>query len=208
MMKSHTLSLTLLATCLALAATSVGCTAETAQQGETDVEQSAASALTGTCTASLGNGLLGGFGRLDGTVFALVEPRTKGCPSDSSHLHVQIQSQGSVYDAAVNLDGLSTTVSAPLAAGPWSDGWHRSVSLDYARDLKVHSANFSPTSLKTLESALTVGKHISMFMTPFSHSGGHLVHRGRTGGHDGAMVIDADTNAPKYVLFTFSQLAF
>jgi hypothetical protein len=35
MMKSHTLSLTLLATCLALAATSVGCTAETAQQGET-----------------------------------------------------------------------------------------------------------------------------------------------------------------------------
>ncbi len=194
--------------CIALVVLAGCFSEEAATVGSTAVESTASLSVNGQCTSALGNAISGGFGRLDGTVFALVPAKTHVCNSDSSHLHVQIQSNGAVYDAAVNLDGQSLSLSAPLKAGAWSEGWHGASSLDYVRDLSVHSNLFRPTSETALERELNVGQRVSVFMSPFSHSGGHLIHRGHSGGHDGAIVIDADTSSPKYLLFTFTQLSF
>jgi hypothetical protein len=164
------------------------------------------------CTSHFGTGLTGSFGRLDGLVVAIVPPGHGSCSADAHHVHLQVLSGGQIYDIAVNTDAgfyLERDVSLPGAS--WTDGWHTSVSLDYARDLGVSSDDFTSASESTvtelLESALANANHISVFATTYNHSGAHLVHR-NGGGHDGAVIIDPLSPHAHAFIFHFSNQTF
>jgi hypothetical protein len=167
------------------------------------------------CTSDFGNGLSGTFGRLDGVVVAVVPPGHAGqgiCNADAHHVHVQVLSQGQTYDVAVNTDsGFIAEKDVSLPAGPWADGWHGGVSLDYVANLGLHDADFTTGSEadldQRLETALASANHVSVFATLYSHGGVHLVHR-RGRGQDGALVTDPLSPSSHLFAFHFSTQSF
>ena len=182
-----------------------------------DVDKSA------TCASSFGSALTNAFGRVDGTVVAVVPPNDQACAMpNSTHLVIQVLVQGAVYRMVV--DVLSDQVSdsgsqnvffyemdAPLAAGAWAEGWHPGVALDYVATLAVHTPEFTSVSQADVVAKITaeiqIGAHISFFATSAGEpSSAHLVHRNLTG-QDGAIVVAPDT-APHYFLIQFAEQSF
>jgi hypothetical protein len=167
------------------------------------------------CTTQLGSALSPTYGRLDGFLVALVQPGSSGCNGDSSHLHLQVLSNGAVYDVAVNVgsssmsDVHSTTID--LALQPWAEGWHTSVTEDYV-SLGVHSNQLpleaSEQQLATdITADLATANHISIFATGYGPDGMHLVHR-NGGGADG-MIVTKPLSTPSHArLFSFSSQTF
>lgn len=177
----------------------------------------------GACASVFGTGLTNSFGRLDGTITAVVRPSDTGCAlPNSDHLVVQLQVDGGIYRVVVNVkstgpdpDVRFRAVDAALKAGAWQEGWHVGVSLDYPGDLDVHSdAGFRAVPMNALVNEVTgqleLGTHLSAFS---SSSGGtnasssHLVHR-NGGGRDGALVLNPDGPSPRYLLFHFPEQTF
>jgi hypothetical protein len=164
-----------------------------------------------TCTGSFGSGLSAVHGRLDGTVVSIVAPGTPGgghCNGDSSHLHLQMLMSGSVYDVAVNLDTyyLEKDMGMPTSDA-YSEGWHTSDNLDYP-SIGIHSSQFThPASQSALtallESALANANHLSVYATGYGPTGIHDVHR-RSGGYDGAIVIDPLSATSHVFYFCFN----
>jgi hypothetical protein len=165
------------------------------------------------CTSNFGDGLAGTFGRLDGTIVSVVpNGHTGSCNSDRSHVHLQVLSNGQVYDVAVNTDGgFVAEKDLPLPGGAWTDGWHRGGSLDYVQDLGLHVADFQSQNEPALEQyvldALTNANHVSVFATLYSHGGIHLVHR-RANDQDGALVLDPLSPKARVLVFHFSDQTF
>src|SRR5581483_5792943 len=64
------------------------------------VRQACTSTFRGTLMAD------GQYGRLDGYLVAIVPPASSArpCNADLNHVHLQVQTQGVVYDIAVNVD--------------------------------------------------------------------------------------------------------
>lgn len=166
------------------------------------------------CTSQFGSGLAGTFGRLDGTIVAVVPHGRGSCNADRSHVHVQVLSSGSVYDVAVNTDGgFYAEISHALPGEPWRDGWHRGGSLDYRSDLGLHSNDFNTANNAQLErvllNALADANHVSVFASLYSHGGVHLVHRARSGQPvDGALVLDPLAPSARVFAFHFSDQRF
>lgn len=174
------------------------------------------------CAATFGSSLTNAFGRLDGTVRAVVPPDFPGCPQpNGTHLVLQVDMGGQAYRMVTNV--LSTmgdprvffrTLDAPLAGPAWADGWHPGYTLDYVTDLHVTSDSFTPTEMAPLVEQITapieLGAKISVFATSTggSNSGNaHLVHRNFTNA-DGAIVIGPDNATPTYLLFRFDEQIF
>ena len=174
------------------------------------------------CAATFGASLTDSFGRVDGTVHAVVPPGFQACPMpNSTHLVVQVDLGGETYRMITNV--LSTmgdprvffrTLEAPLAGPAWSEGWHPGYTLDYVTDLHVTSDTFTPTETAPLVEEVTapieIGAKISVFATSTggaNASGAHLVHRNLTNA-DGAIVVGPDTASPKYLLFRFDEQSF
>lgn len=166
------------------------------------------------CASTFGNELTDAFGRLDGTVLAVVPPGHPTCAQpNGTHVVLQLTVHGAAYRMVLNLDVLEAEVDAPLAGGAWAEGWHPGVALDYVTTLHVASTAFTPhdpaatTALVT--EAIALGAPISVFATS---SGGtkadsaHLIHR-NTANADGALVLDA-TTSPHYLLFRFANQTF
>jgi hypothetical protein len=182
-----------------------------------DVDKSA------PCVSTFGSALTAAFGRLDGTVVAVLPPNDQACPApNSTHMIIEVMMGGAVYRMVV--DVLSTSgspevlideIDAPLVAGPWADGWHAGVVLDYVTTLAVHSTSFMPMPQADLVTKITseidLGAHISVFAT----SGGaadepdsaHLVHRNLTNA-DGAIVVHPESAQPHWVLLSFAEQTF
>jgi hypothetical protein len=163
------------------------------------------------CTSSLGNGLSPEHGRLDGTLVSVVAPGERSCPSDASHLHLQIAMGGATYDIAVNIDGFEGEVEAPLPGIPFAEGWH-AVELDYVRDLNLHApalALTSPTAIRSrLEGLLASANHLSVFGTGYPGSdGAHLIHRNARN-RDGALVINPLAPKARVIAFRFMNDTF
>src|SRR5450432_3829778 len=84
------------------------------------------------CAASFGAELTNAFGRLDGTLLAVIPPNFQGCAQpNSTHTVVQVMVHGAAYRMVVNV--LSTSnqpmvylgeTDAALAGGAWAEGWH------------------------------------------------------------------------------------
>ena len=159
------------------------------------------------------------FGRLDGFLVSIIQPgQGSGCNGDAHHVHLQVQVQGSVYDIAVNVDSNQGSpnvdfekINAKLVGGAWSEGWHKSESLDYANTLGTHSGDFqvyTPSQLaQEVTSDLATVNHISVFTTGYGPTGGHLIHRNGSN-HDGAIVVGPLSANPQYLLFHFDEQTF
>jgi hypothetical protein len=175
-----------------------------------------------TCASSFGNGLTNAFGRMDGTVVAVVPPGDEACAMpNSTHLVVQVQAAGAVYRMVVDVlstlgspDVLIDEIDTPLAplGMAWAEGWHPGAALDYVTTLNVHSGAFTPVHQADLVARITreidLGARISIFATSQdSPSSAHLVHRNATNA-DGAIVIRPDSGAPHYILLRFGEQTF
>jgi hypothetical protein len=165
------------------------------------------------CTSSFGDAIRGAYGRLDGFIASVVPPARGGeCAADRHHVHVQVAANGQTFDVAINTNsGFMAKKDAPLPAGPWSEGWHRDVTLDYVSDLGLHDGDFAAVSAAELdqqiEAALANANHVSVFATPYSHGGVHLVHR-HLNHDDGALVLDPLAPNAHVFAFKFSDQAF
>ena len=172
------------------------------------------------CAKTFGAALTNAFGRLDGTVVAVVPPNDQMCAlPNATHLIVQVAMQGAVYRMVVDVlsnrgsaDVLFHEMDAPLAGGAWSEGWHPGVVLDYVTTLNVHSGSFAAQVEKDLVATITreneLGAHVSIFATSAGEpNSAHLVHRNLTGA-DGAIVLGPDSAKPHYLLLRFNEQSF
>lgn len=166
------------------------------------------------CTSTFGHGIPGHYhGRLDGYLVAIVPPTpSHTCGGDRDHLHLQIAMQGATYDVAVNIDSdvLFAEADAPLADGPWLEGWKPSGTyFDIPSSLGLHSADFDSVGdlSARVEALLANVNHISVFATPYASSGIHLVHRNGHG-NDGAIILNPLSSRPHYLVFRFPSQVF
>jgi hypothetical protein len=171
------------------------------------------------CASTFGTALTNSFGRVDGTVLAVVQPGDMKCPMpNSDHLILEVTMNGSAYRMVVNMQ--STTgdpnvqylvLAHALPAPAWSEGWHTGLSLDYVNDLGVHGDAFTPHPMAELATlvtgALTVGSKISVYASSSGGASAHLVHRNPVSA-DGAIVVDPAGAAPQMLLFHFADQSF
>lgn len=197
----------------ALVAVLVGCAA-TSEDGDENGATSDLSASAGACTNSFGNVMVGANGRLDGTVSAIVAPsKTHVCSADRDHVHVQVKVQGSVYDVAVNTNGVAMVEKdiASLPGGAWAEGWHRNAAVSYADDLGLHSNAFGAESNVSQQfmDDLASASEVSVYGWPYSKGGIHLIHKSRKTPQDGAFVVQGAAGAPsKLYAFKFDDQRF
>ena len=162
------------------------------------------------CTSTLGKTLTQVRGRLDGQLVAIVGANERRCLADSQHLHLQVLMNGAVYDIAVNLDGLEGETDAKLPGAPFAEGWHP-MTLDYVKDLGLHSTALTVTSPDVIRqqvtTALANANHISVFGEGYQGLDGvHLIHRSR--GQDGALVINPLAPKAHVIAFRFATDTF
>jgi hypothetical protein len=173
------------------------------------------------CAATFGAELTDAFGRLDGTLLAVIPPNYQGCAQpNSTHAVVQVMVDGAAYRMVVNV--LSTSdqpmvylgeTDAALAGGVWAEGWHPGFQLDYVTTLGVTKSQFTladeaAASARVYDS-LELGQHVSIFATssgPPQADSAHLIHRNATNA-DGAIVLNPET-APHYLLTAFDEQSF
>jgi hypothetical protein len=168
--------------------------------------------------SSFGSALTNAFGRLDGSILAVVEPGNTECAMpNSTHVVLQVTTGGAAYRMVVNVLSTSSDphvflgeTDAPLAGDPWSDGWHPGVQLDYVSTLAVTKAMFTQSdqaaAVARLETDLVPGAKVSVFATSSGGDSAHLVHR-NAANRDGAIVLAPDT-APHYLLTAFPDQSF
>jgi hypothetical protein len=163
------------------------------------------------CTSNFGNALSAAFGRLDGYLVSIVPMGTSACNGDGSHVHLQVKVHDEVYDVAVNDGTLYDEKDMALPDGPWSEGWHTGIALDYVKSFGLHAGNFTSATpaavVAKIESELATANHISVFATGYGPTGIHDVHR-KGYGEDGAIVIDPLSPTPHILTFCFSTDSF
>ncbi|MCX5741948.1 MAG: hypothetical protein NT062_05545 [Proteobacteria bacterium] len=172
------------------------------------------------CATLFGTGLTNAFGRLDGTISAVIPPNYQDCAMPNrTHLVLQVDVDGAIYRMVVNVasdqgppDVFFDQIAAPLAGAPWASGWHPGEQLDYVAQLGLHADAFvaTPTAqlVPTISDQLVLGAHVSVYATSENNnsSSAHLVHR-NGGNQDGAIVIDPET-APRYLVMHFDEQLF
>jgi hypothetical protein len=158
------------------------------------------------------------YGRLDGTlVFVVGVGQDRSCNGDDSHVHLQIEVSGSVYDVAVDIGQTSDEVglyedSISVPGGAWVEGWHSSESFAYPA-LGIHSSSLplvAPDPLGVqLENLLANTSQISIFCTGYTQGNGcHDVHYVDGSGGDGAIVLDPSAGNSPALFFRFSSQNF
>jgi hypothetical protein len=196
----------------ATGATSDGSSSEASSSSD------AGNADIGTCVSSFGNAMDNNYGRLDGTLHAIVRPQDQKCAMpNGTHVDLEMDFGGATYRLLIDVQSdtgtdtrvLYLTKNAPLPGDPWSEGWHTSnVSLDYPTTFGVHSGDFTPYALADLTNIivgeLTIGEKLSIYAMGFG-TGGHDIHRNVARNEDGAVVIGPDTANPKMLLFHFQD---
>ena len=173
------------------------------------------------CAATFGSAFTNSFGRADGTVVAVVPPAWQ-CPlPNDDHLVIQISIDGGIQRLVVNLRSSFgdpnvrfRTITAPLPAPPYEEGWHTGVGLDYPT-MGLHSdAGWDAVPFEQLAArvydAVPLGAPLSVYSTS---SGGatagssHLIHRNGLQ-HDGAIILDPLGAEPTWLLFHFANQTF
>lgn len=171
------------------------------------------------CTGTFGNALTNSFGRLDGTVLAVVQPKDTQCPMpNSDHVILEVTMMGAAYRMVVNVrspigDPNVRFLALPHALPPpaWAEGWHTGLTLDYVADLGVHVGVFTPYNLTDLSAliadSITIGQKVSVYATSSGGASTHLIHR-NDGKADGAIVLDPEAMTPKFLIFHFADQMF
>src|SRR5688572_14624782 len=127
------------------------------------------------CASTFGGNLSRGFGRLDGTVLAVVPPNHPSCPRrNDDHLVLQMTSGGAVYRMVVNIDVLYYEHAAALAGPPFSEGWHTTVDLDYTT-LGVKKPQFTTEPIvERVTAQLALDAKVSVFASTDGGDSAHL----------------------------------
>jgi hypothetical protein len=168
------------------------------------------------CASQFGDALSDSFGRLDGTVVAVVAPEDTECPLvNDDHLVLQVAMNGAVYRMVVNITDVAFAQKSAALLGPaWSEGWHTGLTLEYPTDLDVHSPEFQqlalPAMIETISAGIELGAPISVFAVSSGGefaSSAHLIHR-NDNNSDGAIVLAPDSENPSYLLFRFASQSF
>ena len=173
------------------------------------------------CAETFGTSLTAPYGRLDGTVLAVLKPTDQHCPRpNGDHLIVQVTTNGAPYRMVVNVlatfSGVDPNVRLKhvvhgLIGPPWAEGWHTDVTLDYVTNLAVANDTFTPYPMTELSErvteAIAIGDKVSIFASTSGGDSAHLVHRNRNQ-RDGAIVLHADGPSPEYLLFAFANQTF
>jgi hypothetical protein len=158
-------------------------------------------------------------GRLDGTlVYVLPIDGSNACNGDSSHVHLQIEVSGSVYDVAIDVGKTGDEVgwyeqTMAIPGGTWAEGWHGSDDLGYP-SLGLSSSTFTtldPASMGSeVESLLASTSKISIFCTGYTpgDNGCHDVHYENGSTNDGAIVLDPTAATSPIVFFRFTTETF
>ena len=160
------------------------------------------------------------YGRLDGTlVYVLPVGGSSACNGDDSHVHLQIEVAGSVYDVAVDIGSSGAnngvgyeqqTIAVP--GGAWSEGWHGTDDLSY-KTLGLSSTSFmtmTPQQMGDEVVALLVNtSKISIFCTGYDpgFNGCHDVHY-KNGTQDGAIFLDPTAAMSPVLYFRFTNQTF
>lgn len=204
-------------------ARSSGDAAPSVTSGDDAATSSGGNTALGTCASKFGTALTNAYGRIDGTLIAIVPPKDQTCAlPNSTHITIQVQMNGEVYRMVTNVQSDSgpdfrvrfATLDAALPAPAWSEGWHTGVALDYV-SLGAHSTDpmFVPIDMDPLVtkviSELEINAPISVYATSGSDNSGsaHLVHR-ESGKTDGAIVVEPTGPTPKFLLFHFLEQTF
>jgi hypothetical protein len=159
-------------------------------------------------------------GRLDGTLVYVVDvgETQKICNGDDSHVHLQIEVNGAVYDVAVDIGTApndevgSYEESIAVPGGVWAEGWHGADNLGYP-SLGVHDTSFvtmAPAAMAAEVQSLLAGtSKISIFCTGYSQGNGcHDVHYKDGTTEDGAIVLDPTATTSKVLFFRFATQSF
>jgi hypothetical protein len=203
-----------LAACGGSGATPDATVADVAPPLDTTIDADDGTPVRRPCTSQFGSALTQMYGRLDGTLVAIVPPGTGPCNADRDHVHLQIEMNGAVYDVAVNVGDSNMddvkTVTKDIALPVWQEGWHTGVLEDYV-SLGVHSTELTLGTRTEIADALMTDlatvNHISVFGTAYGPDGAHLIHRNGQG-HDGLLVTQP-LSVPAHVrLFSFTTQAF
>lgn len=174
----------------------------------------------GSCTETFGTSLTMGFGRIDGTVYAIQKPGERTCAQpDEDFLVLQVMMDGEVYrllvDVGTDRGGASTqihmaTVPHEMPQPEYAEGWQTGVPLDYANMLGVHSADGGFALLSVAEAVtkiaaeVKVGDPVSVYATSaLDHPERAEIIRRNTPGknEDGAIVVRPTSGAPTFLLF-------
>ena len=170
------------------------------------------------CAATFGSALTNAYGRLDGTILAVVEPGNMQCAMpNSTHVVLEVTMAGAAYRMVVNVLSTSSDphvfldeLDAPLAGDAWAEGWHPGLTLDYVTTLQVAKTAFTQAdqaaAVARFESELVPGARVSVYATSSGGDSAHLIHRNATN-QDGAVVLAPDT-APHYLLTAFPEQTF
>jgi hypothetical protein len=178
---------------------------------------------TGKCADTFGSALTAGFGRIDGTIYAVQKPTDTTCTfPNSTHVVLQVLMNSAVYRLVVNVQSdrpgadpkiRIATLEHALPTPPFAEGWHLPAPLDYVTTLGAHAdAGFATLTLDEattkIVSALKIGDPVSVYGTSGDGrpESAHLIHR-NAGDQDGAIVI-SPTTAPKFLLFHFDNQTF
>lgn len=171
------------------------------------------------CTDTFGDALTNAFGRIDGTVLAVLKPTDQQCPlPNSDHVIIEVIMNGAVYRMVVNVrsdfgppdvDYLAIDHALPEPA--WSEGWHTGLTLDYAKAFGVKADEFKPYPMTELSDMVVdeipLDAKISVYASSSGGASAHKVHR-NNGVIDGAIVLDPTGPLPRVLLFHFSDQVF
>lgn len=175
------------------------------------------------CASQFGSALTNAFGRVDGTVVAVVPPADPNCAMrNDDHIVVQVNFDGGVHRMVINIESSFgdprirlRQLSAPLPAPAFEAGWHPGLRLDYPSQLSVHSdGGWTPLTLREAAARVydlvEVGTPISVYATSSGGSfaaSAHKVHRNGNN-TDGALVLNPTSASPTWVLFHFANQTF
>ena len=178
---------------------------------------------TGMCAATFGSALTAGFGRIDGTVYAVQKPSDTSCVMpNGDHVVLQVLMNGAVYRLVANVQSDRAGTDPKIAisilphalpAPAFAEGWHLGAGLDYVTSLGAHAVgSFTPyvlaDAVTKIASEVKVGDLVSVYGTSGSGrpESAHLIHRNKTN-EDGAIVV-SPTTAPRFLLFHFAEQSF
>ena len=193
----------------------------TVPEAAPEAATAADAARNGMCTplsSQTGTAVSGFHGRMDGTlVYVVPQGGPSSCNGDDSHVHLQVQMSGAVYDVAVDIgksgdeEGYEVKSLAP-PGGAWSEGWHGSDNLGYPA-LGLSSGQFTtlaPADLSTEIEALLAGtSEVSVYCIAYTQRNGcHDVHYKDGNGGDGAIVLNPMAATPSILFFHFANQSF
>jgi len=211
--------------CAAWALLIAGCTRSPAQPPDpvdapvVDVDAPTPLDKSGGCVDSFGNTLTDGFGRLDGTIVAVLAPGNMTCAKpNATHIVIEIRANGVVNRiVATTISTVGNPVmalaerDAALVGPTWQEGWHTGIDFDFVTTMGLHRLDFTPTEqdavVYAVTDALQIGAHVSVFGTSENApDSAHLIHRNLPD-QDGAIVISPET-APHYMMLRFDNQLF